>query len=335
MKLRASFVVLLSLSCALAAFGQRGRRGGAQGREQQPEQPPAMDKVTPEIPGVVHAGTKIEIVKYGYRRSDSGLGLPDGSVLVSLGDSILKFDPNGHISTLVTGTEQAAGLTRDREGRVIAAEYSRKVAVIYPSGSAQVLTDSFDGKPYIRPNDLIADKKGGIYFTDCYQLRAKHLPGDLPQSVYYITPKTHKVIRVASDIGRPNGITLSPDGKTLYVNDWDGAYLVAYEVQPDGTLKNRRNFGKYTLKQKTDHGLVSGADGLCADNEGHTFAATPAGIQVFNAQGEHLGDIPAPYPRPPQNCGFGGPGRHYLYVTGRGVVYRIRTLGTGIKDQGK
>ena len=80
---------------------------------------------------------------------------------------------------------------------------------------------------------------------------------------------------------------------------------------------------------------MSGADGLCIDGAGRTFATTPAGVQVFSAKGEHLGNIEAPYGMPPQNCGFGGPGNSYLYVTGRGVVYRIRTLGTGVKNRGK
>ena len=134
----------------------------------------------------------------------------------------------------------------------------------------------------------------------------------MPQAVYFITPGK-KVIRVADDVRRPNGITLSPDGKTLYVNDWDADSLVSYSVQADGTLKNRKNFAKYDLKQETDHGLVSGADGLCIDNAGHTFATTPAGVQVFDAKGKHLGNIEAPYDMPPQNCGFGGPGGSYFY----------------------
>jgi gluconolactonase len=335
MKSKAAFVALLSLLCAVVVFGQdRGQRRG-QGRGQQPAQPPAMDKVTPEIPGVVKAGTKIEIVKYGLGGSDAGIGMADGSVLASSGGSVIKIDPDGNTTTLVENSEQAAGLTIDPKGRVIGAQYSKKVSVIYPKGSEELLTDSFEGKPYIRPNDLIADKKGGVYFTDCYQIGATRSPNDLPQAIYYIAPNSHKVIRVANDVGRPNGITLSANDKILYVNDWDGAYLLTYDVQPDGTLKNRKNFGKYTLKEETDHGLVSGADGLCADSAGHTFATTPAGVQVFNAKGEHLGDIPAPYDMPPQNCGFGGPGYSYLYVTGRGVVYRIHTLGTGVKDRGK
>jgi gluconolactonase len=334
MKSKVLIVALLSLLGAVLTFGQRGGRGGEQGRGQQAETP-VMDKVTPEIPGVVKAGTKIEIVKYGMRGSDAGMGMSDGSVLVSADGGVIKIDPSGNVTTLVEDSQRAAGLAVDSKGRIIAAQYTRKVSVIYPKGSEETLTDSFDGKPYIRPNDLVIDKMGGIYFTDCYQIGAERKPDDLPQAVYYITPGTHKVVRVADDIARPNGITLSADGKTLYVNNWDGSYLLTYDVQPDGMLKNRKDFGKYTLKEKTDHGMVSGADGLCIDSAGHAFAATPAGIQVFSPTGQHLGDIEAPYSRPPQNCGFGGADFSYLYVTGRGVVYRIHTMNKGIRNQGK
>jgi gluconolactonase len=338
MKLKASVVALLFLLCAGVAFGQAegGRgQGGGQGRGQQAAQPPKMDKVTPEVPGIVKAGTKIEIVKFGIRGSDSGTGMPDGSVLVSADGGVMKIAPDGTVTMLVADSQQGAGLTIDPKGRIIAAQYTKKVSVIYPAGSEKTLTDSYEGKPYIRPNDLIADKKGGVYFTDCYQVGAKRTPDDLPQGVYYISPDGKKVTRVLDDVNRPNGITLSADGKTLFVNDWDGPYLLTYDVQPDGSLKNRKNFGKYTLKQETDHGLVSGADGLCVDSAGHAFATTPAGVQVFSPKGEHLADLEAPYDMPPQNCGFGGAGMKYLYVTGRATVYRIQTLGAGIKNQGK
>ncbi len=346
MKSKVIFVLALLLVCSAAVFAQegggegeggRGGRGGGQGRggRGQAAPPPKMDMVTPEVPGIVKAGTKIEIVKYGLGGDDAGVGMPDGSVLIATGGGVGKVDTSGNLTMLVPNAEQAAGLEMDSKGQIYAAQYSKKVSIVYPMDAAKTLTDSFDGKPYIRPNDLTVDKKGGVYFTDCYQVGAKKEPGDLPQSVYYIKPDHKTVIRVTDDIARPNGITLSPNEKILYVNDWDGPYLIAYDVQPDGTLKNKRNFGKYTLKQETDHGLVSGADGLCIDSKSDLYSTTPAGVQVFNSKGEHLADLEAPYPMPPQNCGFGGPNKHYLYVIGRGVVYRIETIPAGYKGRAK
>jgi gluconolactonase len=334
------FTVVCLISCAaLLAQAQerqgRGGRAGGRGAEAQaPAQPPATDKVTQEIPGVVKAGTKIEIVAFGLRGSDAGVGLPDGSFIATANGGVVKFDPDGKMTTLVENSEQAAGLAMDSKGRLFGAQYTKKISVIYPKGSEETLTSSFDGKPYIRPNDLVVDKKGGVYFTDCYQIGAPRSPNDLPQAVYYITPDK-KTIRVADDVRRPNGIVLSPDEKTLYVNDWDSPSLVSYAVQGDGTLKNRKNFATMDVKQETDHGLVSGADGLCIDGAGNTFATTPAGVQVFDRKGKHLGNIEAPYDMPPQNCGFAGPGKAYLYVTGRGTVWRVKTLNAGVKNRGK
>ena len=285
----------------------------AQGRGGQTQPPPATDKVTPNIPGVVAAGTKIEVVKYGLRGSDGGVGLADGSVLITTGGGVAKVDKDGNVTMLVDDAGNAAGLAVDSKGRVIGAQYSKKVSVLYPKGSEKLLADSYEGKPFIRPNDLVVDKKGGIYFTDCYQAQAKPKPDDLPQAVYYLPPGG-KIMRVSTDINRPNGITLSPDEKILDVNDWDG---------------------KFDVKQETDHGLVSGADGLCSDSRGNTFATTPAGVQVFNAKGEHLGNIEVPLDQPPQNCGFAGADKKDLFVVGRGVVLRIHTMNAGPKDRAK
>jgi gluconolactonase len=120
-----------------------------------------MDKVTPEIPGVVKAGTKIEVLKYGLGGDDAGVGMPDGSLLITTGGGVSKVDKDGNLTVLVENAEQAAGLAMDSKGRIYAAQYSKKVSIVYPKESAMVLTDGYDGKSYIRPNDIVVDKKGG------------------------------------------------------------------------------------------------------------------------------------------------------------------------------
>ena len=151
----------------------------APGRAQNQDETPAFDKVAPEIPGVVKAGTKIEIVKYGLRGSDGGVGMPDGSVLVSTNNSVIKVDVDGNATTLVEDSGKAAGLALDPKGRVIAAQYTGKVSVLYPKGSEELLTDKFDGKPYIRPNDLVLDKKGRHLFHGLLPDRRQAVRGGL------------------------------------------------------------------------------------------------------------------------------------------------------------
>src|SRR5262249_7954727 len=193
MRSRAFLFTVICLVCCATLLAQpqerQGREGGRGGRGgrggQEAAQPPATDKVTPEIPGVVKAGTKIEIVASGLRGSDAGVGLPDGSFIATANGGVVKFDPDGKMTTLVEDSEQAAGLAMDSKGRLFGAQYTKKVSVLYPKGSEETLTSSFDGKPYIRPNDIVVDKKGGVYFTDCYQIGATRSANDLPQSVYY------------------------------------------------------------------------------------------------------------------------------------------------------
>jgi gluconolactonase len=90
---------------------------------------------------------------------------------------------------------------------------------------------SFEGKPFNALNDLVVTSKDGVYFTDS-------------EGVYYLPPggPASAVKRVISDIENPNGVQLSPDEKTLYANDKDGEYLLAFDIKPDGTLSNRPQF---------------------------------------------------------------------------------------------
>ena len=196
-----------------------------------------------------------------------------------------------------------------------------------------MLTDNYEGTPYARPNDLTVDKKGGVYFSDAgLNPDQNPPPPPMPLAVYYINP-AGKTIRVAEGITRPNGVLLSRDEKILYVNDTNGEYLLAFDVQDDGTLRNRRNFAKYEGVTRTPQRVTSGADGLAIDSQGRVYVCTQAGIQVFSPQGQHLGTIPLS--RPPQNMAFAGPDKKTLYVVGRGAAYKIQMLAQGFKGRAK
>jgi gluconolactonase len=133
----------------------------------------------------------------------------------------------------------------------------------------------------------------------------------------------------ADPVERINGITLSRDEKTLYVATQSrvakttlsiadlakdgGEYILAFDVQPDGTVKNRRNFAKYEIVTQRPNGLPDvrfGGDGLAIDGQDRVYAATAAGIQVFSPQGKHLGTIPVS--RNPNNLAFAGPDKKTL-----------------------
>src|SRR4030095_15264497 len=183
-----------------------------------------------DIPGVIKGGTKIEVVIANVAgHGDPGVTLQGTEGPIALSDGTLVFcetivariakvEKNGTESVFVDAALAGGpnGLTWDPKGRLIGATTAAGkvgVRVVYPKGSEAMLADSFQGKPFSRPNDLIADKKGGVYFTD-----PANVPNpSLPPAVYYLPPGGGKVIKVVDNVN-PNGVSLSLDEKTLYVN---------------------------------------------------------------------------------------------------------------------
>jgi gluconolactonase len=304
---------------------------------QTPAPPPASVDA-PAIPGVIAPGTKIELVTYPVQGTEGPVGMPDGSILFTETrvDRITRVDLQGHTSTYVEKSNGSNGLGFDAKGRLISVQRAagnERVGVLHPPGSVTTLVDRFEGKPFQRLNDLVVSTRGGVYFTDT-------------EGIYYLPPGG-TVIRVEQDIPNPNGVMLSRDEKILYANNKDGEYLLAFDIQPDGTLKNRRNFGKYrsvTVKGHKDPLIAedNGADGIAIDNDGRVYVPTNLGVEVFSPQGQHLGVIPIGIwggeqfmLRKPQNLTFGGPDRKTLYTVGANAVYKVRTLAQGFSGRAK
>jgi gluconolactonase len=330
MERTAAFVLMLALLCSAAAVAQRGGQAP----------PPATDTVAPDISGVVAAGTRIQVIKEGFQGTEGPIALPDGSLIFTETNAnrITRIDKDNNTTMFLENTNGSNGLAFDSKGRLISVQTTpgqTRIGVIYPKGAEAVLADSFEGKPFGRPNDLVVDKKGGVYFTDPgpnAQPGAAPTAPPLPPAVYYV-PAGGRAMKIAEGIERPNGIQLSRDERTLYVNNTSGEYLLAFDIQPDGTVKNRRNFAKYEGATRNDNGVTSGADGLAVDSQGRVYVAASTGVQVFSPQGQHLGTIPLS--RPPQNIAFAGPGKKTLYVVGRGAAYKISMIAEGFKDRVK
>jgi gluconolactonase len=304
-------------------------------------QPPATDTVAPEIPGVVAAGAKVHVIKDGFNGSEGTITLPDGSVIFSetTANRTIRIDKDDKVSTFLENTNGSNGMAFDSEGRLFVTQVpfgTSGIAIIYPPAAKKVLVNNYEGKPFGRANDLTVARNGGVYFTDSANPTPEQPKGvPLPPALYYLPPKATKAIQILlSDVRFPNGLVLSRDEKILYLNNTNGEYLVAFDVQPDGSLKNRRNFGKYEGITVNASGVqVGGGDGLTMDSQGRLYAATAIGVQVFSPQGQHLGTIPMP--RPPQNLSFAGADKRMLYVVGRGVASRVPMIAQGIKERAR
>jgi gluconolactonase len=184
-------------------------------------------------------------------------------------------------------------------------------------GKVEVLAERWQGKRLNAPNDLAVRKEGDVYFTDPAfgnQQDTRELDFF---GVFRISRKGELEV-IAKPQGRPNGIALAPDGRTLYVSNSDERNVRAYDLDKSGAASNER-----TLIS----GLPGVPDGICVDEKGDLYIAANQ-LQVYTPAGKRLGMISTA--ETPSNCTFGDPDLASIYITARGSVFRARLDVKGI-----
>ena len=253
--------------------------------------------------------------------------------------STVELDPNGTYKYITEGKMQTNGLYPYKNGNLLVCDMlgHRVIEMTTKGQVVKVLADKYDGKSLDGPNDIITDAEGGIYFTDPqFTMEAvKFQPG---RAVYYLSP-AGKLIRLLEPnaFAMPNGVVLSPDGKTLFINNtyddetWYPVksdkknYIWEYDVNPDGTIKNGRQFAKLFLTENVLNrkGKSTSADGMAIDKLGNLYVGTYYGVQIFNSKGEFVGMINVP--SFPVSLCFGDKDMKTLYIVSYNWVYKIRT----------
>ena len=253
--------------------------------------------------------------------------------------STVELDPNGTYKYITEGKMQTNGLYPYKNGNLLVCDMlgHRVIEMTTKGQVVKVLADKYDGKSLDGPNDIITDAKGGIYFTDPqFTMEAvKFQPG---RAVYYLSP-AGKLTRLLEPnaFAMPNGVVLSADGKTLFINNtyddetWYPVksdkknYIWAYDVNPDGTIKNGRQFAKLFLTENVLNrkGKSTSADGMAIDKLGNLYVGTYYGVQIFNSKGEFVGMINVP--SFPVSLCFGDKDMKTLYIVSYNWVYKIRT----------
>jgi gluconolactonase len=254
---------------------------------------------------------------------------------------VRKLDGEDRVSVYVEGTHGAGSLALDGAGRLYAVQRTctdpglsapcsdpTTIGIIHPERERRTLADEIDGKPLGRLNDLVVSSQGVVYFTS--------------GGAFSVAPGG-RAVRVGENL-RTNGIMLSPDERTLYVTN--GTSVVAFDVQPDGSVRNQREFAR----------LEAGGsgDGMAVDAAGRLYVTSQqAGVQVFGPDGKYLGVIPTP--RNAISVAFSGAGKRTLYIVGSGAagpdgkelttppgvrnnaktIYRIPTIAQGLAGRAK
>jgi gluconolactonase len=287
-----------------------------------------LESADPDFFGIVDEQASLEHVATGF-------GFVEGPVW--RGDHLLFSDiprnrtirwqmlPEGpQVTTFVSPTGNANGMTLDREGRLVRCEHSgRRVSRIEPDGSVTTLADHYDGKRLNSPNDVIVHSNGNVYFSDPPYGLPNFVEGkELPFNGLFLRRTDGSVLLLADDFDRPNGLALSPDERTLYVADTPGLHIRAFNVRDDGTLDQSRVFAELRASEP------GRPDGMKVDRRGNVYSGASGGVWIFTPSGKKLGRIKTPVVA--ANLAFGDSDWQTLYMTAQTSLYRIRLKVQGI-----
>lgn len=283
-----------------------------------------LEPLSPKFADLVGNDAKLETVATGFGFTEGPMWDPSGFLYVSdeTLNKIFRVYPNGRKEEVIA-LGDPDGNTFDRRHRLIdCASVLRAIIEVTPDGKYKVLADRYEGKRLNSPNDVIVGPDGALYFTDPTLDLVAGEKQEIPFQGVYRLDDSGTLRLLTRDMGQPNGLAFSPDGKKFYVDDDEKRNIRVYDVAADGTLSHGRIFGE------EPGGKGDGVpDGIKVDDKGNLFVTGPKGIWVWDANGNHLGTIVMP--EQPANLTWGDPQYDTLYITATTSVYRLRTKTKG------
>lgn len=269
--------------------------------------------------GIIADGAKLERIADEYSFTEGPAVDWSGNVYFTdqPKNHILKWSAaSGDITLFTNNSGRANGLYVSNDGNLLSCSDmdNQLWSIDVQTGTQTVMVSDYEGKLLNGPNDVWQDPYGGIYFTDPLYPRDYWTRDPKTQQscegVYYIAPNQKEVVRVVSDLVKPNGIVGTSDGVFLYIADIGDNKTYKYEIQRDGSLAYKKLF------------VSMGSDGMTIDNQGNVYLVGD-GVTVFNPSGEKIEYIPIEADWTANIC-FGGEDFKTLFITASQYVYTLR-----------
>jgi len=230
---------------------------------------------------------------------------------------ILKISEAGAVSVAVADVG-SNGLALDLNGALVGCSHKTgSISRFSLAGAAPVdLVSSYMGARFNSPNDLTFGADGSLYFTDPSYQAPKPAP-QAAQRAYRVPPGSNTATPISSGISQPNGVTFSPDFKTLYISGSNGVF--SHPVMADGSVGAASPFAS---------DVVRSSDGMGIDCAGNLYTTSNQTVVIVSPQGKQVGSISVAGVTSVSNVAFGGPDHKTIYITGlgngtRGGVFKI------------
>jgi len=292
-----------------------------------------IESMAPELDRIISASEPIRELATGF---GGDIGPAEGPLWWAEGRYLffndihtarrMKYAPGQGVTVAMEKTNEANGITRDLQGRLLSAEHlTRRVTRQEPDGSLTVIANSFQGRRLLRPNDVVVKSDGAIYFTDPGGTAAPEQWDVTISGVYRLSADLGTMSLIIDDMVRPNGLAFSPDERILYVADSRRRHVRAYDLQPNGTAA-----------METSRVLVDLAgpepgvcDGIKVDTAGNLYTGGSGGLYILDPRGRKLGRIVHGQPAT-TNVAFGGDDWKTLYFTTRSTLFSVNVKIAGV-----
>ena len=280
--------------------------------------------------------TDVKILASGFGFPEGPVVMPDGAVILTEirngrcsrvtpdGKSSVFSECGGGPNGLAIGPDGALYLCNNGgsplcrghvdgpRGRIPTTRAARSSGSMRRRARPRRSTPSATATGSRAPNDLVFDKQGGFYFTDLGKRHARHRDHG---GLYYALPDGSKITCIAYPILSPNGCGLSPDGKTLYVAETEGARLWAFDIEGPGVLQEAAPSPSQRARARRRTGPPR-FDSLAVLENGNICVATltTGKITEISPTGAVVREVKMPDIYPTNIC-FGGTDRRTAYIT--------------------
>src|SRR6185295_14312688 len=323
---RRDMLALAGVAGGLAVTGNIPRVFGAAAAQR-------IEQIDPALNNIISTTEPIRQLATGY---GGDIGPAEGPVWIKEGRYLLfddieharrmKYTPGQGATVAMEKTNEANGLTRDLQGRIVSAEHlTRRVTRQEADGSFTVIANSFQGKRLLRPNDVVVKSDGSIYFTDPGGPLAPEQWDVTVRGVYRVSADLGSMSLIVSDMVGPNGLAFSPDERVLYIADSRRRHIRAFDVLPNGmvAMETSRLFADLG-------GPEPGVpDGMKIDTSGNVYSGGGGGLYIIDPKGKKLGRIVHGQPAT-TNIAFGGDDWKTLYFTTRSTLFSVAVKIAGV-----